>query len=28
VFRLTLPTRVGGPLGESPLPLRPQEVAT
>ncbi|MGB8652006.1 MAG: MtrAB system histidine kinase MtrB [Mycobacteriales bacterium] len=27
-FRLTLPMRVGGPLGESPLPLRPHEVAS
>ena len=28
VFRLTLPRSLGGVLGESPLPLRPQEVAT
>ncbi len=27
-FRLTLPRTLGGPLGESPLPLRPQEVVT
>ncbi|MCU1594351.1 MAG: two-component system histidine kinase [Frankiales bacterium] len=28
VFRLTLPLQVNGVLGESPLPLRPQEVST
>ena len=27
-FRLLLPTSLGGPLGDSPLPLRPREVAT
>lgn len=27
-FRLTLPSRLGQPLGDSPLPLRPQQVAS
>lgn len=28
VFRLTLPMQVGGPVADSPLPLRPHEVVT